>query len=470
MFSQEIYLGRRERLSKNMKGGIAFFPCNNEAPMSYPANCYRFRQDSTFNYFFGLLEPMRMAGIIDFDKNETILFGEDYTIDDIIWMGPQPTIKELAERSGIADSRPYDELATYLKKALKEGREIHYLPPYRHDNQILVSKLLGIKIDDVCTKASQALIHEVVELRAVKGPEEIEEMEKICNVGREMELTAMRNCRAGLIEQQLTGMVEGVAISGGEGTSFATILSQNGQTLHNPYHRGRLTNGRLLLVDLGAESHTGYSSDYTRTFPVSGKFSKKQKEVYEIVLRANLESIGMARPGIPYWDVHLNACTIIAEGLTRLGLMKGDPKEAAKAGAHALFMPHGLGHMLGLDTHDMENLGENNVGYDNEIKRSSIFGHASLRCGRRLKPGFIVTVEPGIYFIPELIEKWEKEGKFTEYINYKEVRKYIGFGGIRIEDDILITEDGCRVLGKPLPKTVAAVEAVMRAAAKARQK
>lgn len=464
MFDKKIYKNRRSELSKLVKHGVGLFLCNNEAPMNYPSNCYRFRQDSTFNYLFGLQQPMQLAGLIDFEKGSTTLFGTDYTIDDIIWMGPQPTVGELAALSGIESVRPFSELPAALEALCQQRRKVHYLPPYRADNCILISQLLHIALDKVKTTASQALIEGVVALRAVKKAEEIIEMDKICNIGREMQLTAMRNCRAGMIEQQLTGMVDGVAISNGQGTSFSTILSQNGQTLHNPNHTQRLRNGRLLLIDLGAESMSGYASDYTRTIPVSGKFTERQRSVYEIVLKANMESIKMAKPGIRYWDVHLNACTVIAEGLTRLGLMKGDPVKAAQAGAHALFMPHGLGHMLGLDTHDMEGFGEDHVGYDAETQRSPIFGHGSLRCGRRLQVGFVVTVEPGIYFIPELIDRWEKAGKFTEFIDYKAVRRYIGFGGIRIEDDILITPTGCRVLGKPLPKTIRAIEAVMRAA------
>jgi Xaa-Pro aminopeptidase len=302
----------------------------------------------------------------------------------------------------------------------------------------------------------------VVALRSVKQPEEIAEMEKACNLGVKMHLAAMKNCKVGKIERELAGIVEGTALSEGNCVSFPVILSQNGETLHNHNHGQVLENGRLLLIDAGAEYLSGYASDYTRTIPVSGKFTDKQRQIYEIVLRANTESIAMAKPGIRYFDVHLNATTVIAEGLTALGLMKGNPIEAAKAGAHALFMPHGLGHMLGLDVHDMEDLGENYVGYDENTQRSKIFGHGSLRCGRELKTGFVVTVEPGIYFIPQLIDIWEKEGKFTEYINYAKVREYIGFGGIRIEDDILITENGCRVLGEPLPKTVQEIENVMR--------
>ncbi|MDR0603848.1 MAG: aminopeptidase P family protein [Bacteroidales bacterium] len=460
MFNKEIYIDRRNRLRTQIQQGIVVLLSNNEAPMNYPSNTYHYRQDSSFIYFFGLQLP-GLVGVIDLDEGKDILFGDDYTIDDIIWMGNQPTITELGAMCGISYVQKTADLSARIENALLKNRKVHFLPPYRSDNQIFLHKLTGISIDDIKSNASVELIKAVVALRNCKQAEEIIEMDKICDTGVKMHLAAMQNCKAGKIERQLAGLIEGMALSEGNGVSFPVILSQNGETLHNHNHEQTLENGRLLLVDAGAESVSGYSSDYTRTFPVSGQFTTKQKEIYEIVLKANMESIAMAKPGLRYFDVHLNATTIIAKGLTELGLMKGNPVDAAKEGAHALFMPHGLGHMLGLDVHDMEDLGENYVGYDEYTKRSSIFGHASLRCGRELQPGFIVTVEPGIYFIPQLIDLWEKENKFTNYINYNKVREYIGFGGIRIEDDILITQEGCRVLGTPLPKKVTEVEDIM---------
>ena len=460
MFTKEIYLRRREQLREQMQGGVAVFLSNNESPMNYPNNTYPYRQDSTFTYFFGLQMP-GLAAVMDLDEKQDILFGDDFTIDDIIWMGNQPAVAELGERCGIAQTEPFAALSTYVQKAAKAGRTIHFLPPYRTDNALFLHRLLGIAPEEVKAKASVELIKAVVALRAIKQPEEIAEIEKACCLGVKMHLAAMTHCKAGKMERELAGLVEGTALAEGNGVSFPVILSQNGETLHNHNHEQRLEDGRLLLVDAGAERTSCYASDYTRTFPVSGKFTDKQRGIYEIVLRANTESIAMAKPGIRYFDVHLHATTVIAEGLTRLGLMKGNPAEAARAGAHALFMPHGLGHMMGLDVHDMEDLGENYVGYDQHTQRSPLFGHGSLRCGRELQPGFVLTVEPGIYFIPQLIDIWEKEGKFTEYIHYAKVREYIGFGGIRIEDDILITETGCRVLGEPLPKTVREIEEVM---------
>lgn len=460
MFDKNIYIHRRNALQKKVKNGILLFLGNNESSMNYPSNTYHYRQDSHFIYFFGI-HLDHLAAIIDIDEQKEIIFGDDYTIDDIIWMGNQPSIQSLADNCGVQYTQTSESLIAYLHKAQQAGRTIHFLPPYRDDNKIFLHKSLGIPFEALKQSASEEFIKAVVSLREIKEEEEIMELEKACNVGVEMHLTAMRQCKAGKLERQLSGMIEGIALSHGNGVSFPVILSQNGETLHNHNHEQVLKDGRLLLVDAGAELKSGYSSDYTRTFPVSGKFTQKQKEIYEIVLQANMEAIAKAKPGIPYYEVHLHATTIIAKGLTQLGLMKNNPEEATKIGAHALFMPHGLGHMLGLDVHDMEDVGENYVGYDTHTHRSTIFGHGSLRCGKTLKKGFVLTVEPGIYFIPQLIDIWEKEKKFTEYINYDKVREYIGFGGIRIEDDILITDTACRVLGNPLPKKVEEIEHIL---------
>ncbi|MDR1592641.1 MAG: aminopeptidase P family protein [Prevotellaceae bacterium] len=458
---KEIYEKRRTALRKSiLSGGVVIFPSNNDSPMNYPANTYRYRQDSNFAYFFGKMRD-GLVGVIDLDSQTDLLFGDSYTIDDIIWMGNQPSVEELAAASGIHAVRPKENLSEFIKNALVEGRNVHYLPPFRDDTRLFLSRIINIPVEDVKNRASQELIEAVVDLRLIKDEEEIAEMDAICDTGVEMHLSVIKNCRPGVSERLLAGMAEGIALSYGAGVSFPIILSQNGETLHNHDHSQILTAGRLLLADMGAESVSGYSSDFTRTVPVSGKFSEEQLAIYNIVLRANLESIGMARVGIPYRTVHNNACTVIAEGLGRLGLMKGDPVAAVEAGAHALFMPHGLGHALGMDVHDMEGLGENNVGYDSDIRRSDIFGHSSLRFGRTLREGHIVTVEPGIYFIPQLIDLWASKNAFSEYINYDRVRKYIGFGGIRIEDDILITADGCRILGKALPKFPEEIENLM---------
>lgn len=460
MFSKNTYISRRKQLKQQLSGGVVLFLANNEASMNYPSNTYRYRQDSSFTYFYGL-QIAGLVGVIDIDEDKEILFGDDYGIDDIIWMGNQPTIKELATSIGVDNTQAFSELEGYIRKVQQQNRKIHFLPPYRDDSRIFLSRLLQLPIESLKDAASVELIKAVVALRSIKTDEEIEEMEKICDVGVDMHLAVMHGCQVGKLERELAGLAEGISLSGGSGVSFPVILSQNGETLHNHCHEQILQSGRMLLADMGAESVTGYSSDYTRTFPVNGKFTQKQREIYEIVLEANLETIEKSRPGIPYWNVHMNAATVIAKGLTELGLMKGDYVAAAKEGAHALFMPHGLGHMLGMDVHDMEGFGEDYVGYDDTYKRSEIFGHGSLRCGRELRPGFIVTDEPGIYFIPQLIDIWQSEHKFEQYINYDKVREYIGFGGIRIEDDILITESGCKVLGKPLPKQVDELEAII---------
>jgi len=457
MFSNDIFYSRRMQLRSLMKGcnGIVVLPTNNEAPMNYHANAYRYRQDSSFKYFFSQMRD-GIVGVIDLDSGKDIIFGDNFTIDDIIWMGNQPTIRELAEECKVSDIKPFDELENYVA-----GKKIHFLPPYRDDTRIFLSKLTGISLDEIKQNASVDLIKAVVALRSIKSGDEIKELDRVCNIAVMMFQEVMLRCKVGESEQFLAGRAEGFALSKSAGVSFEIILSQDGQTLHNRSHNKKLTGGRLLLVDMGAESEYGYNSDYTRTLPVSGKFTKKQREIYEIVLKANLESIAMAKPGIKWWDVHFNACKVIAQELINLGLMKGDAQNAVEVGAHALFMPHGLGHALGMDAHDMENLGENFVGYDETIERSKIFGHASLRFAKELKVGNVLTVEPGIYFIPQLIDIWEKEGKFTEFINYPKVRQYLDFGGIRIEDDIVITHNGCRVLGNPLPKTVKEIEAIL---------
>lgn len=463
MINVNTFVERRNALKNLMSGtsGIAIFPANNEAPMNYPSNVYRYRQDSSFRYFFSKCRD-GLFGTIDLESGEAILWGDDFTMDDIIWMGDQPTIGDYAKECGVATSHTTEQLSEFLAKARKQGRKIHYLPVYRHDMIIRMAELLDKQVNKINTEVSECLIKAVVELRLVKSSDEIVEMDKICDTGVLMHQTVMKNAKAGITEQYLAGLAEGVSLSYGTGVSFPIILSQDGQTLHNPFHDKTLTDGRLLLVDMGAESESGYCSDYTRTIPVSGKFTQKQKDIYETVLKANMECIAMAKPNIKWQDVHFHACKVLAEGLSAVGLMKGNAEDAVRAGATSLFMPHGLGHALGMDVHDMEGLGENFVGYDDKVQRSNIFGHRSLRFGKYTKVGNVLTVEPGIYFIPRLIEQWKAEGKFTDFINYTKLADYYDFGGIRIEDDIVITDNGCRVLGKPLQKSVAELESFMR--------
>jgi Xaa-Pro aminopeptidase len=379
-------------------------------------------------------------------------------------MGPQPTIAEKGEKVGISHTEPFAALGTYLAQAQKEGRKVHFLPPYRNHNKILLNSLLNIPIPALKEQASLELINAVVDLRIVKEECELEEIHKACDIGYQMHFTAMKMAKLGMVEQEIAGVMEGIAHSYGAMTSFPTILSQNGETLHNHSHHQILTDGRLIVIDAGAENNMNYCSDFTRTIPSSGKFTQQQKDIYNIVAAANNLAIEMSRPGITYKEVHLAACRKVAEGLNNLGILKGDIDEAVAAGAHALFMPHGLGHNMGLDVHDMEDLGENNVGYDSTIQRSTQFGLASLRMARELKPGHVITVEPGIYFIPALIDKWQAEGTNKEFVKFDALANYRTFGGIRLEDDIVITETGCRLLGdKRLPITVEDVEREMQA-------
>ncbi len=459
MFEPKVYINRREKLQNLMSDGIILILGNPDAPMNYPGNIYHYRQDSTFLYFFGLDHP-GFAGVIDIDKNMHCIVGNDVDIDDIIWMGPQPTVKDMAAKVGIENTAPSSRLAEVISKAVEEGRKIHFLPPYRAENKILIDDLLGIKPSEVKEKASVELIKACVELRSVKEECEIVEIEKACTAGYEMHTTAMKLAKEGIYEREIAGKVEGIALAHGGMLSFPIILSQHGETLHNHDHSQLLENGKLMLVDTGAETPTHYASDNTRTIPVGGKFTPKQKEIYEIVLKANVDAIEAIKPGVSFRDIHFISARVIIEGLKKVGIMKGDVDEALKAGAHTTFFPHGLGHMMGLDVHDMEDYGENYVGYDDEIKRADQFGTAYLRLGRKLQPGFVITVEPGIYFIPDLIDKFRNEGKFMDFINYDKLEEYKTFGGIRLEDDILVTEDGWRLLGPAIPKTVEEVEAI----------
>jgi len=460
MFNPEIYTERRNALRNLMPSGLILLPGNSEAAYNYPANTYTFRQDSNFSYFFGLENP-DFVGIIDIDNDIDYVFGNDFEIDDIIWMGPQPKVVDLAVKVGIKNTASLSELTVFINNAIQKRRPIHFAPTYRAETTLQVCGLLGLNPLRIRDYASLPLIEAVIKLRSVKSELEIAEIEKAIGTAWHMFTTGMRMAYPGRKEQEIVGAMEGISIAHGRPVSFPIILSTNGQILHNHHHENILQEGRMMVMDAGTETSLNYCSDITRTVPVGGKFSQKQREIYEIVLNANLNGIAATKPGTFYRDCHTVACETIATGLKDLGLMKGDVKEAVVAGAHALFLPHGLGHMLGLDVHDMEGLGQIHVGYDSEIQPSSQFGTAYLRMGRRLQPGFVITNEPGIYFIPELIDMWKAEKKYAEFLNYDKIEEYRNFGGIRIEDDILVTADGHRVLGKPIPKTVAEVEATM---------
>jgi len=460
MFPKEVYWQRRKSLRELVGEGLILFPGNEESSMNYKSNTYHFRQDSSFLYFFGISKP-GFYGVCDVDSGNDTLYGDDFTMGDIIWMGDQPSVNELANGVAADSSDSLAALTSTLQKAIQTGRKIHMLPTYRGDQVISLAGYMGVSCEEVSSFRSESLIGAVIKLRAKKDSYEIAEIEKAADVAGIMHTTAMKMGFAGNFERELSGAIEGIALAHGGPVSFPVILSMNGQILHNHYHGNELMDGRMVVCDAGAETSMCYASDITRTFPVGGKFSSRQKDIYNIVLKANTETIPESIPGRTYREVHLMAAKIIASGLKELGIMKGDMDEAVSAGAHALFFPHGLGHILGLDVHDMEGMGENFVGYSDDIKRSDQFGLAYLRMGRELETGFVMTNEPGCYFIPALIEQWKSEKKFEQFINYSEVESYLDFGGVRIEDDVLITETGSKVLGTPIPKTVDEVEETM---------
>lgn len=460
MFSANTYIERRSKLAELVGSGIVLLLGNEESPMNYLDNTYHFRQDSTFLYYFGIDQPS-LAGIIDIDTKETTIFGNELTVEEIVWMGVQKTIAEKASMAGVNTTLPMSALQDVVNTAIAKGRQIHIIPQYRAENMIKLEELLGIHSTRVNAYASPALIKAVVSQRSIKTEEEVAEIEHALAVSYEMYYAAMMGTRPGIYEKEISGMMEGIALAIGNGISFPIIFSIYGEILHNHKHDNLMLDGKLVVCDSGAESLLHYASDITRTFPVNGKFTEQQKEIYQIVLDANLTAIGALKPGIKFKEIHLMAAKLIASRLKDLGFLKGDVDEIVTAGAHALFFPHGLGHLLGLDVHDLENFGEKNTGYDESIERSKQFGMKSLRFGKELKPGMVLTIEPGLYFIPQLIELWEKEERFTEFINYEKAKSYIGFGGIRIEDNVLITENGARVLGRLIPKAIEDIEAVM---------
>jgi Xaa-Pro aminopeptidase len=459
MFEAATYIARREQLISRVDDkGIVLLTGNEESPVNYAANVYPFRQDSNFLYFVGLDRP-HLAALLDIDQQTCTLFGHNPGIEDVVWEGPQPSLAELAKRVGIEHTAEFASLPAALAAAQKGGRKIHFLPPYRGEEKIRLHQWLGIPLEALKAEASLALIKAIISLRAYKTAEEIAEMELALDITREMHVTAMQKASPGMYEAELAGLVEGIAISRGGRTAYGTILSINGQTLHNPYHTNPLQRGRLVLGDFGAETARHYAGDITRTFPVDKSFTPRQRDIYNIVLAAENTAIAACKPGVQYRDIHLQAAEVIVEGLKSVGLMKGNTQDAIQAGAHAMFFPHGLGHMIGLDVHDMEGLGEQYVGYG-DLPRSEQFGTKYLRMARALEPGFVLTVEPGIYFIPELYDLWHSQGKFKDFILYEQLDHYRSFGGIRIEDNVLITDAGHRVLGPPIPKTIEEVEAL----------
>lgn len=440
-------MARRQALGRLVESGLVLLFGNNDSPANYPSNAYKFRQDSAFLYFFGQHRD-GLVGVIDVDQHTETLVGNEIDIDDIVWFGSVKSVSAMAEECGVGATAPMSSLADMVQKALKAGRQVHFLPPYRYDTQIQIMDLTGIHPSKQREAASMPLIQAVIKLRSTKSAEEIAEIERACAIGYKMHVTAMKMCRPGVTEQAIGGAIDGVAYAEGCMPSFQSIVTMHGEIMHgNPSPR-QLESGRLMLCDAGAETNENYCSDNTRTTPISGHYTQRQRDIYSIVSDCHDLVLDVARPGVKWWDVHFDVCRLMTNRLKELGLMKGDTEEALRAGAHALFLPHGLGHMMGMDVHDMEGLGQTNVGYDDEVRPSSQFGTASLRFARKLEPGFVVTDEPGIYFIPDLIDLWKREGHNAEFLNFEEIEKFKDFGGIRIEDDVLITENGCRFLGE----------------------
>lgn len=449
MFSKETYINRRKALKELVGNGLVIILGNNDSPANYPNNCYTFRQDSSFLYFFGAKRD-GLAGAIDIDNDKEYFLGNDIDIDDIVWYGSVESVCDMADMVGVAQAAPFNKLTELVAQAKQTGQKIHFLPPYRHDHMILLEELLGIKPSQQKEASSMELIKAVVTLRSTKSDEEIKEIERACSIGFKMHTTAMKLAQPGVTEHFIGGTIDGIANALGDKVSFSSIVTMHGEILHGAPKMNYLEAGRLLLVDAGAETINNYCSDHTRTTPVSGKFTHRQRDIYTIVEQAHDLALKKAKPGVLWYDVHMDVCRLITNGLKDLGLMKGDTEEAVASGAHALFLPHGLGHMMGMDVHDMENLGQTYVGYDEEIQPSTQFGTASLRMGRRLQKGFVVTDEPGIYFIPDLIDNWKANNINSDFLNFDVIEKYKDFGGIRIEDDVLVTENGVRFLGKDI--------------------
>ena len=459
MFEKHIYQIRRKKLQQQLGKGLILLLGNEESSMNYKDNLYHFRQDSSFLYFFGLDRP-GIAAIIDIDNDSETIYGRDLTVDDIVWTGPQPSLAEQAAPAGITAIRPAGSLSSDLVAAHSAGRTVHFLPPYRPENILKISAWLGMAPGAVKEHASVPLIRAVVDQRSRKSAEEIDQIEEAVNITAAMHLAAIKGAREGMTEAQLAGVLHGIAISSGGNLSFPIILTVNGQVLHNHYGNTIMKEGQIAICDSGAENAMHYAGDMTRTFPVGKKFSSLQKEMYDIVLAAQEAAVAALKPGVLFRDVHSLASRTLVEGLIAAGVMKGDAEEAVEAGAHTMVFQCGLGHMMGLDVHDMEDLGEEYVGYTETLKKSKEFGWKSLRLARALEPGFVVTIEPGLYFIPELMDRWGAEKKFAAFINYDKLEGFRRFGGIRIEEDLLITENGSRLLGKPIAKTANEVEAL----------
>ena len=456
MFKAQTYLNRRHNLRMRIDSGIALFMGNDESPMNYTDNTYHFRQDSSFLYYFGL-NTAGLTGIVDVDEGKDYIFGNDLTVEDFVWMGYQPSLKEQAQKVGIENTGSIPDLEKFLKEAVAKGREIHLVPQYRAENKIKLFNWLGIKLNETQNAASVELIKAVVAQREIKSDEELLEIEKAVNTSVDMHEAAMQMVQPGIMESEITAKVLEIAVKAGGNISFPIIATIHGETLHNHYHGNQLKDGDMLLLDCGAETALGYAGDLSSTMPVAATFTERQKEIYNIVLASHNASIKMLTPGLPFKNIYYESCRVIVEGLKDLDLMKGNAEEAVQLGAHAMFFPCGVGHQMGLDVHDMENLGEVYVGYDGKPK-STQFGIKSLRLAKPLVPGLVLTIEPGIYFVPSLIDMWRAEKRFADFINYDKLEAYKDFGGIRNEENFVITADGYRLIGKQKPKTIEDVE------------
>lgn len=458
MFKKETYIERRRILKQKVKNGLILLFGNDESPMNYADNTYHFRQNSTFLYYFGIQHPGLFA-LIDVDNDRETIFGNDYTIDDIVWMGPQPTVADRAAQVGVNNAQAVKKLPEVLDLAKERGQTIHFLPLFRAENKLKIMGLLDVSPQEIGDRYSLALVKAVISQREIKSPEELIEIEQAVDVSVDMHVAGMSCARPGMTEAQVTAAIHQVAIAAGGNISFPIIATKNGQTLHNHFHGNTIQEGDLFLVDAGFENPMCYAGDLSSTFPVSKKFTPEQKEIYQITLDAHQAAIDALGLGKPFKNAHVAACRSIFDGLKSLGFTKGNTDDAVEAGAHALFFPCGTGHMMGLDVHDMEDLGEMWVGYDGKPK-STQFGLKSLRLAKPLQAGHVFTIEPGIYFIPELIDLWRSQNKFKDFIHWEKVDSYRNFGGIRNEEDFVMTENGAKLLGKPKPKTIAEVEAL----------
>jgi len=462
MFTKEEYLNRRDKLQQNFNTGLLLLLGNEESPMNYLDNTYHFRQDSSFLYYFGISAP-KLAAIIDIDKNKTIIFGDEMTMDEMVWMGRQQSLQDRARLSGVVEVQSAANLANYLTNALRQKRAIHYLPPYRAENRLKIAELLSLPVHQVQENTSLSFIKAVVAQRSIKSEIELAELDLASSISADMHVLAMQMARPGMKESEIAAAVQQVALKDGGNLAYPVILTINGQILHNHYHGNTLKEGDLVLNDSGAETIMGYAGDLTRTFPAGKKFNPIQKDMYALVLESYTHAVQALKPGVRYLDIHYTACLTLAEGLKAMGLMKGDMREAVSQGAHALFFQCGTGHMMGIDVHDMEDLGEQYVGYTDELQKNTTqFGLKSLRLGKKLEAGYVLTVEPGLYFIPELIDQWKANQNFADFINYDEVEKFKNFGGIRVEDDYVITENSYRKLGKELAISIADIEDLRR--------